>query len=67
MFLVPVFEETERLLQGLAFLLIDSTTGRIGNQCCLTQILVAIVQAAKLRPLPDDDVHTDSVAGYFIL
>ena len=67
MFLVPMLKETKWLSQRLAVLLIDGATGHIGNQSCLTKILIAIVHAAELRPLPNQDVHADGIASHLIL
>ena len=67
MILVPMFEESERLLQNLAILHIDSATWRIGYRSRFAQIFVAIVEAAELGPFADDDIHAHGIAGHLIL
>ena len=64
---VPMLEESDRLLDGLAFLLIGGTAGSVGQAGCFTQILVAVVQALELWPLTDNDVHAHSITGNLVL
>ena len=66
MVFVPMLEESDRLLDGLAFLLIDGTAGSVGQAGCLAQILVAVVKALELWTLTDNDVHAHGITGHLV-
>ena len=65
--LVAVFHQAKRLVKGLSILLVDGSTGRIGQRSGFYQILIAVVQTVILRPLADNEVHADGIAGHLVL
>ena len=67
MLIIPMLKESERLFQRFAALLIYRAAGGIGYASGLAQVFVTVVQAAELRPLAYDDVHSHSVAGHLVL
>ena len=65
--IVPMLEETEGLGQGQAIGFVDGAAGGVGESGCFAQVFIAVVEAAELGPLTDDDVHGDGIAGHLVL